>query len=261
MAVDIRIGKWRKRLVIHDDHVRCRAFLQDAERLLKVFGGNLPVVFKEHRHVFAPGDIWQAGVVPLDNEEDLEGFQHIVRIGVRAHADGDALRHHLEYRRAADGISHIGFGIVDHHRAGLFDNVHLGRIHVDAVAEQSLFTEDPVVQQAVHRAAAIVAQAVVDVIHPLRHMNMEAGQAIVRFYHFGKCFIGNGKERMSAKHRLDHVVVFFGGPLREVGIFLNGLIAFLLAVPLGNFIAQAGADAEFLCRVLDHKQGAGYLAK
>ena len=256
MAVDVGIAEGGEGFIVHDDHVRRGAFLQDAEGHAEVLLRNEAVVGELHGHVLAPGDVRQGGVMALDDEEDLHAFQHIVGIGVGAHADGDALLHHLQHGGAAHGVAHVGFRIVDHHGAGFFDDVHFGGADVDAVAQEGSFAQDAVIEQAVHRAAAIVPEAVVDVVHAFRHVDMEAGHAVVGLHHFFEGFVGKGEERVAAEHGLDHRIVGLAGPVREVGVFPDALAGFFLAVPLGDLIAQACADAGLLRDIADGEEGA-----
>jgi len=65
---------------------------------------------------------------------------------------------------------------------------------------------------------------------------------------------------MSAEHGGEHGVLLLLAPGDEVGILLDGLQALLLAVAVGDLVAQAGADAELLCRLRDLEQTAGDLA-
>ena len=67
-------------------------------------------------------------------------------VGVRAHAHVDAAAEELEHRRTAHGVAHVGLGVVDHVRARLADDVHLGGRHVDAVAQHRVRAEEPVLE-------------------------------------------------------------------------------------------------------------------
>ena len=256
MAVDVGIAEGGEGFIVHDDHVRRGAFLQDAEGHAEVLLRNEAVVGELHGHVLAPGDVRQGGVMALDDEEDLHAFQHIVGIGVGAHADGDALLHHLQHGGAAHGVAHVGFRIVDHHGSGFPDDVHFGWADVDAVAQEGFGSQDAVIQQAVHRAAAIVPEAVVDVVHAFRHVDMEAGHAVVGLHHFLEGFVGNRKEGVAAEHGFDHGIVGLAGPVREVGVFPDALAGFFLAVPLGDLVTEAGPDAGLLRHVANRKEGA-----
>ena len=64
---------------------------------------------------------------------------------------------------------------------------------------------------------------------------------------------------MSAEHGLDHVIVFLLCPGDKICILLDGLQTLLLAVALGNLIAQAGTDPQFLGDIFDREQASGYL--
>ena len=69
--------------------------------------------------------------------------------------------------------------------------------------------EDPVVVQALDGAAAIVLQAVVNVVHALGDVDVIAGTAVVRFNHAVKGLVGDGKQRVSAEHCGEHRVFVF----------------------------------------------------
>ena len=47
-----------------------------------------------------------------DAEGDLKGFEHVVGVGVGAHAEEDAALVELEDGADADGVAHVGFRIV-----------------------------------------------------------------------------------------------------------------------------------------------------
>ena len=51
------------------------------------------------------------------------------------------------------------------------------------------------------------------------------------------------------------------GPLCELGVLRDGLVALLLATAIGDLVAEAGAHAELLGDVLDGEEGAGDLAE
>ena len=88
---------------------------------------------------------------------------------------------------------------------------------------------------------------------------MVAGAAIVGGHHAVKGLVADGEQGVSAEHGGQHGVPVPFTLGDEVGIFLDGLEALFLAVPVGNLIAQAGADAEFLGRGGNGVQRAGNL--
>ena len=261
MAVDVVGGEGGEGLVVHDDHVGGGAGLEDAQGFLEVPGADPGVVLEQHAGGLAPAHIGLAGVVPLHGQEHLQALQHVVGVGVGAQADEDALLIHLEHRGAAHRVAHVGFRVVAHHGVCLPDDVHLGGREVDAVAQHGLLPQDAVVEQPIHRAAAVVAQGVVHVVHALGHVDVEAGHAVVGLDHLLKGLVGDGEQGVAAEHGLDHVVVLLLGPAGEVGVLPDGLAALLLAVPLADLVAQVGPDAQLPAHVLDGEQGAGDLAE
>ena len=86
VAIDILIGEGGVGLVVHDDDVRRGPGLQNAQRVGEVLLADLGVVLEEHIRDLAPADVGQAVLAPLGAEGHLEGFQHIVGVGVGAHA-------------------------------------------------------------------------------------------------------------------------------------------------------------------------------
>ena len=80
--------------------------------------------------------------------------------------------HQLHGGRAAARIAHIGLRVMYDHGACLFDQVHLMGIDIDAVPEQSLFSQDPVIHQPVHDPLPVMLQAVVEILDPLCHMDV-----------------------------------------------------------------------------------------
>ena len=197
----------------------------------------------------------------LDDQEDFHALQHVVGIGIGAHADGDPFFHHLKDRSAADGIAHVGLRVVDDHGPGPLYDVHLGGAHMDAVAEQGPVSQDPVVEQAVHRPAAIVAETVIDVVHALRDVDVEAGHAVIGLHHLLKGFVGDREEGMAAEHGLDHGVIGFNCIFGKFSVLLDTLQGLLFAVALGDLITEAGPHACFLRDVPDGKERTGNLAE
>ena len=261
MPVDVFRSEGGEGLIVHNDNIGRRAGLENAQGLLEILGADGRVVLEEHIHALAPGHVGVAGVVPLNDEEDLETLQHIVGVGVGAHAHQNPLLEHLEHGGAAHGVAHVGLGVIDHHRPGLLDDVHFSAVDMDAVAQKGLVAQNSVVQQAAHRAAAIVSQGVVHVVHALGHMDVEAGHAVVGLHHALKGLVADGEEGVAAEHGLDHVVVRVPGPPSKVGVLLNGLEGLLLAVPVGDLVAQAGAHPQLPAHILDGEEAAGDLAK
>ena len=138
--------------------------------------------------------------MPLDGQGCLNALQHVVGIGVGAQAHQDALLVKLEHRGAAHGVAHVAFRVVDTHGVRFFDDVHFRRVHVDAVAQDGLGPQDPVVLQALDRAAAVVLEAVVHVVHALGHMDVVAHPARVGGVHPVEGLVGDGEQGMSAEH-------------------------------------------------------------
>ena len=101
---------------------------------------------------------------------------------------------------------------------------------MDAVAEDCHGAEDAVVLETLHRAAAVVLQAVVDVVHALGDVDVEARHAVVGLDHALEGLVRDGEEGVAAEHGLYHHAVLGLGPLYELGVLLDGVEAFLLAV-------------------------------
>ena len=259
MAVDVLVGEGGEGLIVHDDDVRGGAGLQHAQLHREVLFADLGVVAEQHVRDLAPAHVGQTVLAALGAQGHLQGLQHIVGIGIGAHAQQDAPLVQLEHRADADGVAHVALGVVDHHGAGLLDDLHLGGVHMDAVAQNGLFAQDAVVLQALDGTAAIILQGVVHVVHALGHMDVVAGAAVVGGYHAVEGLVADGEQGVSAEHGSQHGILVLLALGDEVGIFLDGLQALLLAVPVGDLIAQAGADAEFLGGLGDGVQGAGDL--
>ena len=66
---------------------------------------------------------------------------------------------------------------------------------------------------------------------------------------------------MASEHGRQHLAGVLLAVIQPVLILLNGLVRLLLAVPVADLVAQAGADAELLGAVRDLEQGAGDLGK
>ncbi|MPM26014.1 hypothetical protein SDC9_72515 [bioreactor metagenome] len=261
VAIDVLVGKRRIRLVVHDNYVRRRAGAQNAQRRLKGAVDDFCVVTEQHVGDLAPAHVGKARVVPLGAESHLDRFQHVVGIGVCAHPHQNPLLVQLQNGGDAHGIAHIALGVVDTHGVGGLDDVHLGGVDVDAVAEKRLRSQNIVILQALDGAAAVVLQTVVHVVHTLGHMDVEAHPAVVGGYHPVKGFVGDGEQGVSAEQGLEHIAGVFLTVVDEVLVFLHGLERLLLAVPVGDLIAEAGPHPEFLCDLRNFHQRAGNLAE
>ena len=118
------------------------------------------------------------------------------------------------------------------------------------------------VEQAVHRAAAVVLRESYTSFMPSATWMWKPGPAVVGLHHLLKGLVGDGEQGVAAEHGLDHVVVLLLGPVGdEVGVLLDGLVALLLAVPVADLIAQAGPDAQLLAHVLDGNREPGISQK
>ena len=223
VAVDILVGERGERLIVHDDDVRCRAGLQHAERVGEVFFTDLRVILEEHVRDLAPADVRQAVLAALGAEGNLEGLEHIVRVGVCAHAEKNAALVELEDGADADGVAHVGFRIVHDHRAGLLDDLHFGGVDVDAVAEDGLGTENAVILQALDGAAAVVLEGVVHIVHALGHVDVIARAAVVGRDHAVEGLIGDREQRVAAEHCREHRVLILFAFGDKIGVLLNGL--------------------------------------
>ena len=259
VPVDVVRREGGEGLVVHDDDVGGGPGPEHPQGLFEVPGADGRVVAEEHPHGLPPPRVGPAEVVPLHGQEDLQALQHVVGVGVGAQAHQDALLAHPDHRGAAHGVVHVGLRVVAHHGARLPDDVQLRRGEVDAVAQQGLFPQNAVVEQPVHRPAAVIAQGVVHVVHALGHVDVEAGAAAVGLHHLLKGLIRNSEQGVAAEHGADHVVVPLQGPGEEVGVLLNGLAALVRPVPLADLVAQAGPDARLFAHVFDGEEGAGDL--
>ena len=104
--------------------------------------------------------------------------------------------------------------------------------------------------------AAIILEGVVHVVHTLGDVDVIPHPAAVGRSHPVKGFVGDGKERVTAEHGLEHTR---GVPLTvvdEVLVFLNRLEGFLLTVPVADLVAQACPHTELPCDFRDLHQRA-----
>ena len=237
MPIYILCREWGEWLVVHNYNVRARARLYNAQLMGEILGGNLSVVCEKHCCNFVPSNVWHGGVVPLYGQGDLKAFQHIERICVGAESYQYALFKQLQHRRAAHGVAHVRFGVVNNHCAGFAYYVHFRGAYVYAVPKQRPFAQNAVVQQAVHAAAAVVLHGIVNVVHAFANVNMEARAPAVCLNAFFKRLIAYREQRMPAEHGLQHGVVFALAVIYKALVLLNGFIALLFAVALAHLIA------------------------
>ena len=190
----------------------------------------------------------------LDGQRDLQTFEHIVGISVRAHTEQDTLFKHLEDRRTAHGVAHIALGIVDDHRIRRCDLIHLRFCHMDTVTEDGFLTEDTPFLEPLNREHMIILAAVDHIVQPLADVDMVPCSAVVRLDAFFKGLVGERKQRVHTKHRRQHRIGVFLTVLDKVGILLDRFLAFCFTVAIGNLIAQAGANAHLFRAVSDREQ-------
>ena len=199
--------------------------------------------------------------MPLNRQGCLNALQHVVGIGVGAQAHQDALFVELEHRGAAHGVAHVAFRVVDAHGVRFFDDVHFRRVHMDAVAQDGLGAQDAVVLEALDRAASVVLEGVIHVVHALGDMDVVAHPAPVGGGHPVEGLVGNRKQGVAAEHGLQHVGGAALAVVDEVLVLLDGLEGFFLAVPVADLIAQAGPHTHGLRDLGDFHEGAGDLAE
>ena len=117
---------------------------------------------------------------------------------------------------------------------------------MDAVAQHGLFTQQTVVEQAVHRPGAVVCRGIVDVVQALGHVDVEAGAAVVFLHHGVQRGVGQGEQGVAAEHGGEHGVFFFLAAADEIAVFADGRVPLLCAVPVRHLVAEAGAHAQLL---------------
>ena len=94
----------------------------------------------------------------------------------------------------------------------------------------SLFAEYAVVKKPVYRPASVVAQAVVHVVHSLRHMDMEAGHAVLADKADHVMRMGYKRQRDQLRQDADGGIIGLSGRrVRNLGLkyearFLNGIL-------------------------------------
>ena len=89
---------------------------------------------------------------------------------------------------------------------------------------------------------------------------MVARAAVIGCDHAVKGLVGNGEQRVAAEHGRQHGILVLLAFRDEVGVFLNGLQALLLAVPVADLVAQAGAQTQPLALLCNGVESAGDLA-
>ena len=70
-------------------------------------------------------------------------------------------------------------------------------------------------------------------------MYMIACAAVVGLDAFFEGLVGYGEEGVHTKHRLEHRVVLIGAVLYKIGVLFDPFVALLLAVAVGDLVAQA----------------------
>ena len=115
---------------------------------------------------------------------------------------------------------------------------------MDAVAQDGLGAQNPVVLEPLDRAAAIVLEAVVHVVHALGHVDVVAHPAPVGLRHPVEGLVGDGEQGVPAEHGLAHIGGVGFAVVDEVLVLLDGLEGLLLAVPVADLIAQAGPEPK-----------------
>ena len=130
---------------------------------------------------------------------------------------------------------------------------------MDAVPQNGLFPQNTVILQTLHRAASVVLEGVIHVVHALGHVDVIAGAPVVCLHHAVKGLVGDGEQRVTAEHGRQHGVVLLLAVGDEVRVLLDRLQALLLAVAVTDLVAQAGAQTETAALLADGEQCAGDL--
>ena len=174
----------------------------------------------------------------LNDQEDLEALEHIVGVGVGAHAHGDAAAEELD-----TGAQPTALPILD---SGLLTSQVPDSLTISISAGVTWMQWPSMVSgpsrlccSSARRAdTAAVEAGIPHIVHALAHVDVEAGQAVVGLGHLVHGLVRQRKGGVTAKHGGDHVVVviatLLGGPLGKLGVLGNGLVAFFLATAVGD---------------------------
>ena len=204
-------------------------------------GGDLGVVAEQHVAGFAERDARIGEGRALEEVGDAGGGDHVRGHAVGAEAEQDALLQQRQHLLRADGVVHVGFRIVDHHGAGLGDEVHFRFVEMDAVDEERVFPGQAELVQALDDARAVLGDAVGFVGEILGDVDMDAGLGLGADARGGfEGGVGEGHLRVEAEERGDLAVLGGLGFLDEAGIFGDAVGG---DVAVGGLVAQAAGEA------------------
>ena len=118
------------------------------------------------------------------------------------------------------------------HGVCLFDQVHLVGIDVDAVPEQRLLSQDPVIHQTVRDPLPVMLQTVVEILDPLCHMDVVSHFiGLVRGRQF-KGLVRDRKLRVHTHHARYHPALIFEDVPEELRVLHHGRPRLVPAVPV-----------------------------
>ena len=238
MAVAVVAVHRSQGLVVENRDIGRIAGDKAAERSLEEPAAHLGIVLEEHLRNLAPGNGGIAEIMLVEHVRDLHRLKHVVRVAVGSETGQYALAHDLQCGRASYGIAHVRLGIVDHHRVGLFDQVHLVLIHIDAVAENGVGAEDVVVHESVDNALVMLVQAVVQVLDAFGDVDVITRVTGERRNALVESFVGKSELRVHSEHAREHIGVVLLAVIDEVNILLDRLVALLLTVAVGGLVAK-----------------------
>ena len=210
-------------------------------RLGEAAGGDLGVVAEQHVAGLAERDARIGERGALQQVGDAGGGNHVRGHAVGAEAEQDAFLQQGQHLLGADGVVHVGFGIVNHHGAGGGDEVHFGFVEVDAVDEEGVLPGEAELVQALDDARAVLGDAVGLVGEVLGDVDVDAGLRFVADARRGfEGGVGERHLRVEAEERGDLAVLGRLRFLDEAGVFGDAIGG---DVAVGGFVAEAAGEA------------------
>ena len=244
MAQPVLLRQWCGRIIVDEDEVGRSAFCDLAQRQAEELAGDARIMAEQG----GGGGLKARRGIAVQEVLAPEGSAHLGTHagghGVGAQARQDPLFMEPGEIGDADRIIEIGLGIVDQGCAGGGQQLHLALTEVDAVGGDRSGSEYALAVQPFNHALPVMTHCVLLVHCILGGVDVKAAAEIVA--EGGRSrqgLVAEGEGGVQPEHRRDAGIVALPAGADKGGVLLQPRAGRSGAVAVGNFVAEAAAQA------------------
>ncbi len=252
MAVDVGSGERCGRVVIHHNDVGACTGNEPADGVAEAGAGQIRVAVKEHGRRFGPTCGGVARLVLVEEVGYLERLEHVARVAIAAQAEANAAVDHSENRRATHGITHIGFGVVDHVGLAALQQCYLAIVHMNAMRGDGLVAENAPVVEPLDDALAMLALALGYIRGGLRDMDVETCIELRGYAGaLGEGMVAESEGGVETEESAEQAATGTPARFKKGAILFDTLARDLIAFAIRDLVAEATAQTCEVGRVCD----------